>query len=52
MSVYRLWFQLNIRTKISILTPVEETKRATIINGIGQGSFAAAECKKYKMGIL
>ena len=39
---YRLWFKLNNRTRISIITPVGETDNATIMNGIGQGSFAAA----------
>ena len=34
---YRMWFKLNIRTRISILTPVGETDGATIINRIGQG---------------
>ena len=42
MSDYRLWVYLNNKIKISILTPVGETEGATITNGIGQGSFAAA----------
>ena len=33
---------LNNKTKISVLTPVGETNQATIMNGIGQGSFGAA----------
>ena len=41
-SDYRMWFYLNNKTKISILTPLGETDQATIMNGIGQGSFAAA----------
>ena len=41
-SDYRMWFYLNNKTKISILTPLGETDGATIMNGIGQGSFAAA----------
>ena len=39
---YRMWFMLKNRTRISILTQVGEADNATIINGIGQGSFAAA----------
>ena len=39
---YRLWYKLNNKTRISIITPVGETDNATIMNGIGQGSFAAA----------
>ena len=39
---YRMWFMLNNRTRISILTPVGETDNATIMNGIGQISFVAA----------
>ena len=39
---YRLWFKLNNRTRISIITPVGETDNAKIMNGIGQGSFVAA----------
>ena len=42
MTDYRMWFKLNNRTNISILTPVGETDSVTVINGIGQGSFAAA----------
>ena len=38
MSDYRIWFHLNNKTKISILTPLGETYGTTIMNGIGQGS--------------
>ena len=41
MSDYRMWFHQNNKSKISILTPLGETDRATIMNGIGQGSVAA-----------
>ena len=37
----RMWFHLNNKTKFSILTPLGETDGATIMNGIGQGSFAS-----------
>ena len=49
-SDYRIWFYLNNKTKISILTPLGETDRATIINGIGQGSFAAALASSITIG--
>ena len=39
---YKIWFMLNNMKRISILTLVGETYNAKIINGIGQGSFAAA----------
>ena len=42
MSDYRMWFHLNNKTKLSILTPLGETDGAIIMNGIGQGSFTAA----------
>ena len=41
-SDYIMWFHLNNKTKISILTLLGETYGATIMNGIVQGSFAAA----------
>ena len=47
---YRLWFKLDNRTRISILTPVGETDNATIMNGIGQGSFAAALASSINIG--
>ena len=47
---YRMWFMLNNRTRISILTPVGETDNATIMNGIGQGSFAAALASSINIG--
>ena len=37
-----MWYKLRNKTRISILTTVGETDIATIMNGIGQGSFAAA----------
>ena len=36
-SDYRMWFQLNNKTKNSKLTPLGETDGATIMNGISQG---------------
>ena len=32
-SDYRMWFMLNNKTKISVLTPLGETNQATIMNG-------------------
>ena len=50
MSDYRMWFYLNNKTKILILTPVGETDGATIMNWIGQGSFAAALASSLNIG--
>ena len=49
-SDYRMWFYLNNKTKISVLTPLGETEQATIMNGIGQGSFAAALASSLNIG--
>ena len=49
-SDYRMWFKLNNQTKISVLTPVGETEQATIMNGIGQGSFGAALASSLNIG--
>ena len=50
MSDYRMWFYLNNKTKISIQTSLVETDGANIMNGIGQGSFAAALASSLKIG--
>ena len=50
MSDYRMWFHINNKTKISILTPLGETDGATRMNDIGQGSFAAALASSLNMG--
>ena len=47
---YRMWFMLNNMTRISILTPVGETDNTTIMNGIGQGSFAGALASSNNIG--
>ena len=49
-SDYRMWFMLNNKTKISVLTPIGETDQATIMNGIGQGSFGAALASSLNIG--
>ena len=49
-SEYKMWFHLNKKTKISILTPLGETDGATIMNGIGQGSFGAALASSLNIG--
>ena len=41
---------LNNRRRISILTPVGESDNATIMNGIGQGSFAGALASSINIG--
>ena len=45
-----MWFHLNNKTKISILIPLGETDGATIMNGIRQGSFAAALASSLNIG--
>ena len=49
-SDYRMWFYLNNKTKISVLTPLGETDQATIMNGIGQGSSVAALASSLNIG--
>ena len=39
---YRMWFKLNCKTRISVVTSVGETDAARIVDNIGQGSFDAA----------
>ena len=50
MSDYRMWFHLNIKTNLSILTALGETDGATLMNGIGQGSFSAALASSLNIG--
>ena len=45
-----MWFYLNNKTKISILTPLGKTAGASIMNSIGQGSFAAALASSLNIG--
>ena len=45
-----MWFMLNNRTRISILTPIGETDKAKIMNGIRQGSFAAGLASSINIG--
>ena len=47
---YRICFKLNNRTRISILTPLDDTDNATIKNGIGQESFGAALAYSINIG--
>ena len=49
MSDYRMWFHINNKTKISILTPLGETDGATIMNSKGQGSSSAALASSLNM---
>ena len=48
---YRMWFYLHNKTNIYILTPLGETDQAATVNGIGQGSFAAALASSLNMGV-
>ena len=50
MSDYRMWFKLNNKTRISILTPIVVTEGATIINDIGHGSFVTALASSLNIG--
>ena len=50
ISDYRMWFELNNKRRVQILTPVGEAEGARIINGIGQGSFAAALASSLNTG--
>ena len=50
MSDYRMWFHLNNKKNISILTPLGETDGATIMNGIRKGPFAAALASSLNIG--
>ena len=49
-SDYRMWFKLNNKTNISVITPVGETEKATIMNGRRQGSFGAALASSLNIG--
>ena len=46
----RMWFYLNNKTKISVLTPLGETDQATIMNGIGKGSKLDLNMTRYIHG--
>ena len=50
VSDYIMWLHLNNKTIISLLTPLGETDGAKIMNGIGQGSFAAALASSLNIG--
>ena len=45
-----MWFYLNNKTNIYILTPLGATDQATIMNGIGQGSLTAALASSLNIG--
>ena len=46
----RLWFKLNENTKISVITSVGESDKATVVDSIGQGSFGAALASSINIG--
>ena len=45
---YRMWFKLNCKTHISVVTKVGESDAARILDSIGQGSFGAAVASSLK----
>jgi hypothetical protein len=47
---YRLWFQLNEDTRISVRTSVGESDSKLIKNSLGQGSFGAALASSLNIG--
>ena len=47
---YRMWFKLNCKTRISVVTTVGESDAARIFTSIGQGSFGAALASSLNIG--
>ena len=47
---YRMWFKLNCKTRISVVTSVGESDAARIFDSIGQGSFGAALASSLNIG--
>ena len=47
---YRMWFKLNAKTRISVVTTVGETDAIRIFDSIGQGSFGAALASSLNIG--
>ena len=47
---YRLWFNLNCKTRISVLNSVGEYDAARMFDSIGQGSFGAALASSLNIG--
>ena len=47
---YRMWFKLNCKTRISVVTSVGETDAARIFDSIGQCSFGAALASSLNIG--
>ena len=45
-----MWFKLNCKTRISVVTPVGESDAARFFDSIGQGSFGAALASSLSMG--
>ena len=46
----RVWFKLNCKTLISVVTSIGETDAARIFDSIGQGSFGAALASSLNIG--
>ena len=47
---YRMWFKLNCKTRISVVTSVGESDAVRIFDSIGQGSFWAAIASSLNIG--
>ena len=47
---YRMWYKLNCKTIISVVTSVGETDARRIFLSIGQGSFGAALASSLNIG--
>ena len=47
---YRMWFELNCKTRISVITSVGESDAERIFDSIGQGSFGAALASSINKG--
>ena len=47
---YRMWFKLNCKTRISVVTSVGESDASRIFDSIGQGSFGAVLASSLNIG--
>ena len=49
---YRMWFKLNCKTRISVVTSVGESDAARIFDSVGQGSFGGALASSLDIGTV
>ena len=47
---YRMWFKLNCKTRISVITSVGESNAERIFDSIGKGSFGADLASSLNIG--